>query len=122
MGHGHGEPEGGPQQGHGRQGGGPQQRPGQDDQQEKADHLEHTADLWEKAFWQALHEVRVDFMKEKIKAAWGKNMGQTASAVLDAFHAEWKEFQEKEEQKAKEAGPADALKKRIKDGLKKGPL
>ena len=89
--------------------------------QEEPDHLEHTAQLWEKAFWQALHEVRVELMKERIKAAWGANMAPTADAVLEAFHAEWKEFQAKEAEKEKAAGPVAALKDKIKEGLKKGP-
>ena len=88
---------------------------------EEPDHLEHTAHQWEKAFWQALHEVRVEIMKEKIKAAWGENMAATASGVLLAFDAEWKEFQAKQAAEEKEAALGDAIKAAVKEGLKKGP-
>jgi hypothetical protein len=117
MGHCHGgqeEGEGQHQHCHGGQD--PEER-----EERVIDHLEYTTRLWEKAFFEALHEVRVDLMKEKIKAAWGENMGQTASSVLEAFQGEWKKFQEEEAKKEKEAGPVAAIKDKIKEGLKKGP-
>src|SRR5437762_147868 len=103
-------PNGGPNQNQENCGRGRGERDRRQNQDEEPDHLEHTAKLWDKAFWQALHEVRVDLMKEKIKAALGENMASTASSVLQAFEAEWKEFQAKEAAKEKEAALGDAIK------------
>lgn len=89
---------------------------------EPEDHLDQSAAAWERAFWKALHEVRVEMMKERIRAAWGEGMKQTADGVLAAMHADWKKFREREEAEAAEAtGPKEALRAVLKEGLKRGP-
>lgn len=86
------------------------------------DHLEQTAAAWERAFFRALHEVRVEMMKERIKASWGKGMKETADGALAAMLADWKKFREQEEEGEDAAsGPREALKKVLKAGLKRGP-
>ena len=98
---------------------------GEGDQDCPQDHLDYTAGLWDKAFWQALHEVRVDLLKSKIKSSWGKNMEETAAAVVDTMHKEWKEAKKKEEEEEEEEKPKKTprleLKERLKKGMKKGP-
>lgn len=120
----------------GRGWGGPGDWPGRSrrreegrDEEKEVDHLEQTAQLWESAFFQALQETRVEFLKSKIKASWGKNFDAMAKVVVDSMYKEWKEFQEAEAaEKAVEAGikkgkpsAREGLKEALKKGLKKGP-
>src|SRR6185295_8446192 len=90
----------------------------------QGDHLDETAREWQEAFFQALHEVRVEALKSKIKSAWGKNIDGTAKEVLAAMFAEWKEFQKEQEAKKTDEKKPDArqgLKDILKKGMKKGP-
>ena len=104
----------------GREDQGPNQRGGPEGAE---DHLDYTAGLWEKAFWQSLHEVRVEFLKERIRDAWGKGMKETSEAVLEAMLAEWKRFQEQEEQRSqtREEGPRERIKDYFRKALRKAP-
>ncbi len=88
---------------------------------EPEDHLDQSAAAWERAFWKALHEVRVEMMKERIRAAWGEGMKETADGVLAAMHADWKKFRELEAAEEAKAGPREALRAVLKEGLKRGP-
>ena len=65
--------------------------------QERPDHLDQTAREWEEAFFEALHEVRRDALKARIKAAWGKNIDATPKEVVAAMFADWQEFHKREE-------------------------
>jgi hypothetical protein len=65
--------------------------------QSSMSHEDQTAAQWEKAFWRALLELQTDAVKAKIKAAWGKKIDQTASAVVDLMLQEWKAFHESDE-------------------------
>ena len=87
------------------------------------DHLDYTVDQWKCAFDQALHEVRVDLLKGKIKESMGKTADATAKAVLDAMIKEWKEFMKREAEKAAEKtpDPDEDLKAAIQQAWKKGP-
>ena len=44
-------------------------------------------------------------MKERIRAAWGEGMKETADGVLAAMHADWKKFRELEAAEEAKAGP-----------------
>jgi hypothetical protein len=69
--------------------GGPE---GRRNAEEEKNHLDQTAELWEKAFWQALHEARVELLKEEIKKVWGPSLTGTAAGVAASMHDEWKAF------------------------------
>ena len=107
---GRGGPGGGPGRGERRQG--------------QGDHLEETAREWEEAFYQALHEVRVEALKAGIKAAWGKNIAATSKDVIAAMFAEWKEFQKEQETKKAEVKKPESrtgIKDILRKGMRKGP-
>jgi hypothetical protein len=82
------------QEGHG--GGGCCRGGGHEGAREGEGHAEQTARQWERAFWHALGELQVDAVKEKLKAAWGPKIDQTASAVVEAMIADWKAFHDSE--------------------------
>ena len=99
--------------------GGERGGPGGENGRDRGDHLDQTAALWEQAFYQALQELRVEFVKARIKAAWGKNLDATSKEVFTAMFEEWKEFQKQE---SSETQPGrDGLREALKKGLKKGP-
>ncbi len=88
------------------------------------DHLDHTTQLWERAFWRALEELRVEILKDKIRAAWGPAMGKTAEQVVAAMSEEWKEFHAREarrKEQASEAPQRDRIREVLEKALKKGP-
>lgn len=87
----------------------------------KIDHLERTAQEWEQAFWQALHEVRVELLKEKIKKSWGPNMGKTADGVVEAMEDGWKAFRDREAQREEEKNVFGVIMETVREGMKKGP-
>ena len=45
--------------------------------------------MWCTAFCQAMKEVHVDLLKEKIKKAWGAKMDKAADAVVEARGVKW---------------------------------
>ena len=44
---------------------------------------------WSSAFCEAMHEVHVELLKERIQKAWGAKMGKAADAVIDAMGTQW---------------------------------
>ena len=129
---GKGGPGGGPGGGRGKQGGGCacECGPGcacSGQEQGKPDHLDETAGHYERAFFEALQELRTEAVKARIKTAFGKNIDATAKEVVDAMLKEWEDFQEREAERAaedlKKKGPnaRQALRDILKKGMKKGP-
>ena len=51
--------------------------------------VELAAQKWSASFCQAMTEVQVDILKEKIKKAWGSEMEKVGDAVLEAMGAQW---------------------------------
>lgn len=51
--------------------------------------VESSSRLLTQAFFQAMKEVEVDLLKEKIKKAWGSNIEKQADAVITAMGAHW---------------------------------
>ena len=51
--------------------------------------IEKATALWKSSFCQALKEVKVEILKEKIKKAWGAKLDKSADAVLEAAEAQW---------------------------------
>lgn len=49
-------------------------------------------ELWQKAFFSAMHEVHVDILKEKIRKAWGPQLDKSSDAVIDAMGVHWQSF------------------------------
>ena len=47
--------------------------------------VELAAQKWSASFCQAMTEVQVDILKEKIKKAWGPEMEKVGDAVLEAM-------------------------------------
>lgn len=41
------------------------------------------------SFFQAMKEVQIDVLKERIKKAWGSNIEKQADAVVTAMGAHW---------------------------------
>ena len=103
------------QQDQGHWGGGPHHH---DDEREEEDqdHAEETARAWERAFWEALHEVRVGLLKTEIEARFGGHLKEVAKGVAEAMHAEWREYWAEQEEKLK---PETGARRRIKDLIKK---
>ncbi len=44
---------------------------------------------WSSAFCEAMHEVHVELLKERIQKAWGAKMGKAADAVVEAMGVHW---------------------------------
>jgi hypothetical protein len=45
--------------------------------------------MFQKAFYNALFEVKVEKLKKKIEEKWGSNLDQAAEAVVEALGKEW---------------------------------
>ena len=45
--------------------------------------------MFQKAFFKALFEVKVEKLKKKIEEKWGSNLDQAAEAVIEASGKEW---------------------------------
>src|SRR6266540_2178606 len=45
--------------------------------------------MFQKAFFKALFEVKVEKLKKKIEDKWGSNLDQAAEAVIEASGKEW---------------------------------
>ena len=45
--------------------------------------------MWCSAFPQAMKEVAVDILKEKIRKSWGSKMEKAADIILEAMGAKW---------------------------------
>lgn len=51
--------------------------------------IEKAAQKWSGSFCQALSEVQVEILKQKIKKAWGTEMEKVGDAVLESMGAQW---------------------------------
>ncbi len=51
--------------------------------------VETSAKMGNKAFFQAMHEVQVESLKEKIKGAWGDKIDQKSDAIVKALGTHW---------------------------------
>ena len=51
--------------------------------------IEKATQKWTSSFCQALSEVQVEILKEKIKKAWGSQMEKVGDAVLESMGAQW---------------------------------
>ena len=54
------------------------------------DHVEHTAQMFEQAFWQAYRELAVEAVKSKIKKTWAPRIDKIADAVARSMDEDWK--------------------------------
>ena len=48
--------------------------------------------MFQKAFFKALFEVKVEKLKKKIEEKWGSNLDQAPEAVIEASGKEWEAF------------------------------
>jgi hypothetical protein len=51
--------------------------------------LEKSIELWSGSFFQAMKQVQVDLLKEKIRKNWGSVMEKQADAVVAAMGTQW---------------------------------
>ena len=51
--------------------------------------IEVAADMWSDSFCEAMREVQVDILKEKIRKSWGPMMEQAADMLLESKGACW---------------------------------
>ncbi len=51
--------------------------------------VENTVQMGNKAFFQAMKEVHVESLKEKIKAQWGSVIDQKSDAIVKAMGTQW---------------------------------
>lgn len=73
---------------------------------------EFVADMWKKAFREALFQAKVDVLKEKIRKSWAQKLDKGADLTLETMESQWSaviakakaegEFKEKLKQAAQE--------------------
>ena len=51
--------------------------------------IEMAAQKWSGSFCQAMSEVQIEILKQKIKKAWGTEMEKVGDAVIEAMGAQW---------------------------------
>ena len=51
--------------------------------------VEISAKMGNKAFFQAMHEVQVESLKQRIKGAWGEKIDQKSDAIVKALGRHW---------------------------------
>ena len=51
--------------------------------------VEMAVEKWSGSFCQAMSEVQVEILKQKIKKSWGAEMEKVSDAVIEAMGAEW---------------------------------
>ncbi len=51
--------------------------------------IEMAAQKWSSSFCQALSEVQVEILKQKIKKAWGAEMEKVGDAVIESMGVQW---------------------------------
>ena len=51
--------------------------------------IEMAAQKWSGSFCQAMQEVQVEILKQKIKKSWGTEMEKVGDAVIEAMGAQW---------------------------------
>lgn len=52
--------------------------------------MECLLEMWQASYHAAYRDVQVEVMKEKIRKAWGKRMGQFADGLIAWMESEWK--------------------------------
>ena len=45
--------------------------------------------MFQKAFFKALFEIKVEKLKKNIEEKWGANLDEAAKAVIEAMEKEW---------------------------------
>jgi len=85
------------------------------------DHADHTAQMWEDAFWQALRELHVEAVKTKLKASWGPRIDAMAGAAVEAMKEEWEAFRQKEKADERVKKAYEGFKEKIEKTFEKGP-
>ena len=51
--------------------------------------VEKSVEKWGGAFCDAMHQVQVDILKEKIRKAWGPQLDKAGDAVVEAMGVQW---------------------------------
>ena len=51
--------------------------------------IEMAAQKWSDSFCQAMTEIQVEILKQKIKKAWGTEMEKVGDAVIEAMGVQW---------------------------------
>ena len=51
--------------------------------------IEAAAEKWSGSFCEAMREVQVEILKQKIKKAWGTEMEKVGDAVIESMGAQW---------------------------------
>ncbi len=51
--------------------------------------IEMAAQKWSGSFCDAMHEIQVEILKQKIKKAWGAEMEKVGDAVVEAMGIQW---------------------------------
>ncbi len=51
--------------------------------------IEMAAQKWSESFCQAMKEVQVDILKQKIKKGWGAEMEKVGDAVIESMGMQW---------------------------------
>ena len=69
-------------------------------QEEEECQIEKEKKMWFCAFHQAMQEVHIEILKEKIKKSWGDGLNKSADAVMETLEIKWKAQMTKEKAKA----------------------
>ncbi len=51
--------------------------------------IEAAIEMWQSAFFEAMHEVQVDILKEKIRKNWGDLMEKKGDAIIESMGTHW---------------------------------
>lgn len=51
--------------------------------------IEMAAQKWSGSFCDAMHEVQVEILKQRIKKAWGTEMEKVGDAVVESMGVQW---------------------------------
>ena len=76
---------------------------------------------WQTAHEQACHEVRVEFLKEKIRASWGASIEMIAGEVDRLMYKDWELCQQDGDQHEARQKLVAELSEKILEIYKKGP-
>ena len=52
--------------------------------------MESLLEMWQESYHAAYRDVQVEVMRERIRQAWGKRMGQFADGLIAWMESEWK--------------------------------
>ena len=51
--------------------------------------IEKSIEMWDEAFCEAMHEVKVEILKKKIQAVWGSHLDKVGDAILESMDVKW---------------------------------